>query len=203
MSVHVRTSTCWVSVPNRTVSRYLRGSEFVFGYDQIRTPKHSVRLLDLAAPAFLDDVPNFRRLRAIGERQIVNQLAQASAILKRIPANVDLWDWPGDQRNRALLADLFRACRFDGYSAASFTKMLHLKRPGLIPVLDSRVVRVWHGEKRWTFEELADVAFAFGDELRRRPATRASLRAVAGALGPPWSQLTTLRLYDIVTYWVL
>ena len=175
-------------------------SGFVFGYDQIKTPPHKVDLLDLAIPAFLDAVPRFGKLReGVGERHWAERLADATRALRSLPANIDLWDWRDTVAHRTSLTTVFRACRFDWYASASVTKMLHRKRPRLIPILDSQVLDVW--SPGWTFDDLVDVAFALGAELGERESSRAALRKVADELGPPYSDLSTLRLYDIASYW--
>src|SRR5437016_4526686 len=149
MPAEVRIKDGWVTLTDAQVRSYLEEkSAFVFGYDQIKTAPNRVDLLDLATPAFLDAVPDFKKMRdGVGERHWAERLAAATQALHGLPADVDLWDWPDTAAHRAALTATFSACRFDAYASARVTKMLHRKRPRLIPILDDQVLRVWR--PRW------------------------------------------------------
>lgn len=84
-------------------------------------------------------------------------------------------------------------------------KVLHRKRPGLIPVWDSRVftfyrdagcVLVNRGEHSWE-DYLRQLTLAIREDLRANPDAFAGLTALAPADGPV---LTPLRALDIVVW---
>ena len=84
-------------------------------------------------------------------------------------------------------------------------KVLHRKRPGLIPVWDSRVftfyrdagcVLVSRGEHCWE-DYLRQLTLAIREDLRANPDAFAELTAVAPSDGPA---LTPLRALDIVVW---
>lgn len=197
----------WKVVAHDQAAKWLRQAPWVFLYDQIETPADRVQVLDLAIPAFLRAAPNFKRLlqslRAPGEPDPKEIFANMTDRLRAVPSDVDLWEWRTDgDRNRATLESLFEACRFKGFALASITKMLHLKRPRLIPIIDDWVRQAWIRpyRRKWTMPEAADLTFRMGDELSLRLEGLNELRGVARSLGWPYDALSTLRLYDIV-FW--
>jgi hypothetical protein len=84
-------------------------------------------------------------------------------------------------------------------------KVLHRKRPGLVPVWDSRVftfyrdagcVLVQRGQHSWE-DYLRQLVRAMREDLRANAAAFAELTALAPPAGPP---LTPLRALDIVVW---
>lgn len=195
----------WTAVSGDQCLNWLKESQFCNLYDRIATDPDRIEILDLALPAFLDAVPNFRQLRAElePEGQHKELLANMSACLQEIPKDIELWDWH-DSNAHERLTNLYRTCNMTSYKAARFTKMLHLKRPALIPILDAYVLRAWR-ERRggWTSEELAEITLRIRDELSEPDRMKAleALKEGAEGLGEPWAGLSKLRLFDIVSYW--
>lgn len=195
----------WTAVPGDQCLEWLKQSQFCNLYDRIATDPDRIEILDLALPAFLDAAPNFRQLRAVLEPEGRHKevLARMSSCLQEIPKGIEIWDWhdaDADER----LTNLYRACNLPSYKAARFTKMLHLKRPALIPIIDSYVLSAWRERGgKWTSEELAEITLRIRDELSEPDRMKAleALKEGAEALGEPWAELSKLRLFDIVSYW--
>jgi hypothetical protein len=89
------------------------------------------------------------------------------------------------------------------YGVASIFKMLHLKRPQLIPIIDEWAREAWAKtySQSWTVDQLVDITFAMTKELGRRLESLNEIQEVALQLGWPYNSLSKLRLYDIV-FWV-
>lgn len=199
----------WTTVSLKEARRDLMNSiDFINRYDLIETPASRMQRLDLAIPAFLEAVPKFKDMFTAmdgvgGNPTIEEHLAGITSALKALPTNVDIWDWRDTRGHRAALGTAFASCRVRSYANAMFTKLLHKKRPQLIPPIDSRFRAAWvvPYRNKWTIQQLVDVTFDVGRELGNRPASRERLRSLADSMGPPYSELTTLRLYDILSWW--
>lgn len=191
----------WARLSNETAERYLADSRFVRWYDTIETDPGRCTILDLAIPAFLGAPPRFKRLLNLLPEQ-EDPLRRVSEALRAIPNTVELWDWPDDKTMRNHLTTLFSAARFSYYGPAQITKMLHLKRRLLIPVVDDLVRQAWADtyRRKWTVEELVDIVFDIGHELGQRLGQLNVLMKISQSLGSPWAGLTRLRLYDVVAY---
>ena len=67
-------------------------------YDQVETDSHRIALVDLAIPTLLGAPVDFQALSAVEPRPglagLQRRLGQASAVLRDLPLEVDLWDWP-------------------------------------------------------------------------------------------------------------
>jgi len=122
-------------------------AQYVHWYDALPSGSvNELELLDLAYPAYLDAPPNFKALLA---NNGWDNLRAASLVLRRVPVDVPLVDWPDTESNRALLIELFQATTsrpnraLPHFGPARCTKMLHKKRPALIPILDRWQLDAW------------------------------------------------------------
>lgn len=194
-------------------------SPFIQWYDTIETSTDSVQVLDLAIPAFLAAVPDFKKMLnpSAWQRRLDDVLAEASGALGVLPQEVDLWDWvpaEGDAEREVIrqrLVTLFKATTGGGngaipqYGAAACTKMLHRKRPRLLPIIDSGIYRAWFDKNSssWRTDEMADIVLKVADEMRP-PERQRELDLAAEIARELWPnvELTKLRIYDIVSYHV-
>jgi Family of unknown function (DUF6308) len=197
----------WIQIDAEDVRRWLLEAIWIHHYDVIRTQPDRMEILDLAIPAFLDAPPHFKKLLGgvdgrEGRPVIETKLREITEALHSIPQHTDLWDWNDDDANRANLKTLLRACRLPQYGVASIFKMLHLKRPQLIPVIDDWARRAWTARysEAWTLDELVETTFLMGKELGARQEGLNEMREVAVSMGWPYNSLSRLRLYDIV-FW--
>ncbi len=134
---------------------------------------------------------------------MISKLDSMTEALRLIPQHVDLWDWPLDEgNNRANLRDLISECRVPSNAVASIFKMLHLKRPQLIPVIDDWTRQAWNESysRKWTFDELVEIMSRMSRELGARREGLEELQTVAQDLGWPFNSLSRLRLYDVAFY---
>ncbi|MEL7667273.1 MAG: DUF6308 family protein [Actinomycetota bacterium] len=224
--IHVRVKPPGVdeglhAVDQETVEKYLsrEWSPFIEWYDTIQGPTHTIEVLDLAIPGFLAAPPDFKRMldpKAWSE-PMPEALRHASQALGRLPVDVDLWDWvpaadePARDERRRFLVKLFQATTggdnhaIPPYGAAACTKLLHRKRPRLVPIIDSGIYRAWAGKDsvNWRTEEMANIALLMADELRE-PERQTELDAVETLARGLWPGvlLSKLRLYDIISYHV-
>ncbi|MFC2044669.1 DUF6308 family protein [Chloroflexota bacterium] len=76
---------------------------------------------------------------------LLNKRHEIESKLERVPSNINILDdyskipW----KHWKQLNELFDTLRIKYISIARLTKMLHKKRPGLIPILDSVVIVVY------------------------------------------------------------
>lgn len=194
----------------KKIEKYLRDSNFVHWYDQLPTNEDSINISDLAIPAFLGATPNFKQmLEGIYEKGLEKTLKRATECLQQIPKNVYLWDWEESEDKQCnLLEALYGSVlggnikSIPGYGPAKATKLLHKKRPMLIPIIDSNVIYAWTGEKsnRWKLEEMVDITIQMKQWLAKRTGQLNDLQKIAQQIGEHWSTLSKLRLYDIIAY---
>jgi cyclic pyranopterin phosphate synthase len=133
------------------------------------------------------------------------QRSQAvGAQLARVPSTLHLWDadtsipWND-------VAGLFRCCLAPGLGPARITKVLHKKRPNLIPILDSIVVRYLERtatEKRIGFpndtaERMVSYVKLLRTDVERNLPTLQQLGKQVAALG---GELSPLRVLDILIW---
>lgn len=189
----------------------LTNAQYIHWYDALPSGEpDELSPLDLAYPAFLDAVPNFKALLAVkGWENLRTALAAASDVLRRVPADLDLVDWPATDDNRALLVDLFRATtggenhRLSGFGPARCTKMLHKKRPALIPIIDSWQLQAWHmSALSWSTTDMAEVVFSIRGMIAPQLNELRKLSNELRRIEPSLPRLSALRLYDIL-FWEL
>ncbi len=124
--------------------------------------------------------------------------------LAKIPADVDLSDLSLDGKNLWKdLKALFNACRCRGISYSRMTKILHKKRPRLIPIVDDDVVAYRYLGGSWlgasdVSEYLVTATKHIQDDVVRNLSTLKSIQARL------WHKkqidLTLLRIFDILLY---
>jgi len=207
-SVEVRLpGGAWAAVSSKEVKELLQDSiDFICHYDIIETPTDRMQILDLAIPAFLEAIPKFGKLlesmNGVGAHPTVDDaLSGIASALQALPTAVDIWDWRDNAANRMALRQAFWSCRYYSYGPALMTKMLHLKRRRLIIPIDTRLRKAWPIPAGAELDDMVDITFAIGRELSHRRASLRQLRKIADGMGWPYNNLSTLRLYDIVSWW--
>lgn len=146
----------------------VRSADYVRWYDALPSGAlDRLDVADLALPAFLDGVPNFKQLLAgNGWDNLSASLTNASGALRGVPAHTSLNEWADTEPHRLALEGLFKACTgglnhsLPGFGPARSTKMLHKKRPALIPIIDSWQMAAW--AKRidpWATSDMVDITF--------------------------------------------
>lgn len=195
----------FIEVPD-AVDLIRRDAQYIHWYDAL--PSGSVNelgLLDLAYPAYLDAPPMFRAFLANnGWENLSASIRAASAVLCRVPADVSLVDWPDTQPNRTLLIELFQATHaLPSFGPARCTKMLHKKRPNLIPILDSWQLQAW-GQPTdvWHTGNMVDVVFGIQSTIAPQAGQFAELALCLKHADPSLPDLSVVRLYDIL-FWEL
>lgn len=191
--------------------RILSGVHYVPYYDALPSgDPHQLSVLDLALPAYLGAVPNFRRLLDRGRREGLQlALRTASDALQCVPLEVRLADWEPSDSHRELLCRLFRATTgagngsIPGFGPACCTKMLHKKRPELIPIIDSWQLEAWGSRARsWNTNDMADVVFRIRDRVAAHDTELMELAGILKSEDPSLPALSAIRLYDIL-FWEL
>ncbi len=181
-------------------------AQYIHWYDALPSGSaDKLELLDLAYPAYLDAVPKFNALLVNNGWDNLNaSLRAASAVLCRVPVNVPLVDWPDTQSNRVLLIDLFQKTHvLPQFGTARCTKMLHKKRPDLIPILDRWQLEAW-GKRisAWHVDEMADAVFSIRSTIAPQAHEFAELALCLKHAHPLLPDLSVVRLYDIL-FWEL
>jgi hypothetical protein len=139
--------------------------------------------------------------------EIVGRLAGHRDLLRAIPVNADLAD-ADPAENGGLYDDmtaLYEALKGPNVKDGKVSKVLHLKRPGLYPILDSRLQRLYKcaataAAKNYPqrpFRRMYWAAIRY-DLIDNRDALKA-LRAEISD-DPRLSERTDLRLLDILTW---
>jgi hypothetical protein len=136
--------------------------------------------------------------------RIWGKSGEISEHLANMPKDVDLSDpsldhedfWKG-------LKELFKTCRCKGVSYSKITKILHKKRPRLIPIVDYDIVAHRYLDDSWLgASDIAEYLVAAtqhirGDVIRNER----TLTAIKARL---WNEekidLTLLRIFDILLY---
>lgn len=210
-TLEIRTTSGLRGVSQDEVLGLLERSEFVHWYDGIvdRDPA-TLSPIDLAYPAFLDAVPDFKvLLQGQPWSELESKLRGASDVLAQIPMDRDLMDWPDTQENRGLLLNLYRSClggdngSLLGFGPARCTKLLHKKRPRLVPILDSYQLIAWDypdPARRWRSAEMVELTFRLGQHLGAQMSFFRELRPRLAELGAPYESLSEVRIYDIIVY---
>lgn len=129
---------------------------------------------------------------------LARALEFASEKLSSIPSEKSLVDWEDNDTNRKILRELFISCtdgknnNLPSFGSARATKMLHKKRPLLIPIIDSWQLRAWgFNPDNLKTDEMVEMVTAAQLELHH-----ARSAADSGLVG----RLTDIRIYDIL-FW--
>lgn len=186
----------------------VRAAPYVRCYDSLSGgDENRIDVQDLAFPAFLDAVPNFKALLVdCGWENLKTKLEYASECLQKIP-NIDLSEWEDSQGNRLHLKRLFQAVtggRNDGlpeFGPARATKLLHKKRPGLLPIIDSWQLEAW-GKRAdpWSTDEMVDVVWKVKDQMSSDLEEYALVSKLALERDETLPPLSRVRIYDIL-FW--
>lgn len=158
---------------------------------------------DLLAPNLLNAPVDLKRFAALQDLR-----DEMQAALDPIPAHADLAE--ADDETIELLGPLFAvldslAASRRGIGPVIYSKVLHRKRPGLVPIIDTNVMWCYcHDHERhapvpiqrgrnWADFTLA-LAYAMRTDLQHAPASWTELAAVASP------SMTRLRALDIVAW---
>ena len=153
-----------------------------------------VRPVDVLSVAALHPGLRWRDLQYFSD-----EAPRLQAWFKKIPAGVDLAD-----ANEDVVTEVARVPeRFDGHPGlAILSKVLHAKRPRLVPILD-RTLTDWYrpisarrGESAW-----GDCVWLLHGDLAM-PSNRASLRMIRSELGAQLGDMvpSELRIADIAIW---
>lgn len=170
------------------------------GYDDHHSVTDVVTKDDLeAANNLYANLTTLGRRRILGKTTIPAQLALVKDVeLAEIPPQ----EWKGVKATlESLLAEFLTISEIN---LAQTTKVLHLKRPHLFPILDSYVVKFLTGnetEKRFTLDELIKIALDSFEIVRNDIARNSSaFAALQKRLADLPTPLTTVRLHSILCW---
>ena len=171
------------------------------GPDGAAEPADKVTLADLGRLVIID-----ARLNA-GDAPVLLRAA-SPAVFGAVPVAARLEQWtPSCSLNEAATA-LYDKFRHAGIGGAKRSKLLHLKRPWLIPIYDSRVHEVYKERVAALITEIDDPSAAWWEAPRRDLVDGANeFAALAASLADDddsvirrAGRLTALRLLDIIAW---
>jgi hypothetical protein len=143
------------------------------------------------------------RISAAEVAALLARRAGLEAALRRIPPTASLCD-PEDEISWAALADLYRAADgVRGVGLGKLTKFLHKKRPRLVPMLDTVVVRYLRSVDELPPDgtALGELATALTRSFKRDlDPNLAAIRAVQRELAARGVELTECRLLDLFVW---
>ena len=153
------------------------------------------RLVVIAARPQPDDVP------------ILLNAAPRSAFTS-VPARARLEEWEARSSLDRAATELYNCFRRKGIGQAKRSKLLHLKRPWLVPIYDTHVTKVYQRRARSLRAEVGSLAAAWWEASKRDlidGAPEFSRLAADLAADPDpavrrVSKLTPLRLLDILAW---
>ncbi len=207
LGLKIHFANCWtIEKPDERIREYTE-IEVYKGYDDAHSVNNELSLADiLAADKLYAQIMRFRR-------QTAEQIIQSEAIREQLRQveNAELgaisestWSYARNSVGELLSAFL----RTKGVGLAVATKLLHLKRPKLFPILDSYVVSFLLGRKvsnNVAFASSKDVVLRFG--MQALEAARRDLVQNARAFDELSESLRDLsiplekvRLYDILCW---
>ena len=138
--------------------------------------------------------------------EVVDRSSKFEHLWRAIPVNADLAD--ADPEVRGGLYDvadeLFRGLRGDGVGDSKVSKIVHLKRRSLFPILDSRVKKLYDEPAKAAAKALGSPhshrywATIREDVIRNREELD-SIRS-GGSMAKELSSLSDLRLLDILSW---
>lgn len=165
-----------------------------------------IEIMDLAFPAFLDAVPNFKALLD-NSSNLIASLDAASKQLALLPVNVELAAWDDTAENRNNLKSLFQACtsgKKNGlpmFGSARCTKLLHKKRPALIPIIDSWQLQAWGGKVGcWSLDAMVNVVFHIREQMAPYGDDFLAVQRALIKKDATFPVLTPVRIYDILSW---
>jgi len=185
-----------------TVRRYVNHEDGVYSwpsYDRLDTGNQPDRLSDgdLLAPVLLNVKPSIRAYQGlVAKRQAIEER------LRLLPHDLDLADATDDQvRDVASLYEVLDTSKIPGVQGTTLSKVLHRKRPRLVPLHDAKIRAVYVGpdapvpfaeDRPWT-EYMAVLARAMRDDLRGGTDAWSRMAGLADGLTP-------LRALDIMAW---
>jgi len=125
------------------------------------------------------------------------------AALKSVPVGIALDDsWPDEESMWEAIGNVYRACWTSDVGEARTTKVLHKKRPQLIPIIDGQMVIGWYyagysGPKKWGIDRMVEVTERIREDMRRNTDP---LRELQKELVEAGINLTRVRLFDMVLW---
>jgi hypothetical protein len=125
------------------------------------------------------------------------------AALKSVPVGIALDDsWPDEESMWGAIANAYRACWTSDVGEARTTKVLHKKRPQLIPIIDGQMVIGWYyagysEPKKWGIDRMLEVTERIREDMRRN---MDPLRELQKELVEEGINLTRVRLFDVVLW---
>lgn len=171
-------------------------------FDRVGSPPdpspNEITLADLARITAIN-----ARLRA-GNINTLMTRKKASSLLAQVPTDTALTEITPEDTVWSKASELYEAFRVSGIGQARRSKLLHLKRPHLIPIWDSRVQRAYPRRLfgaaggRWA-RVREDMLANSADNIHVRDLLhdRASDGSIPAARS---ASLTDLRLHDIVAW---
>jgi len=125
------------------------------------------------------------------------------AALESVPVGIGLDDsWPDEESIWEAIRNVYRACWTSDVGEARTTKVLHKKRPQLIPIIDRHMVIGWYyagysGPKKWGIDRMVEVTERIKEDMRRN---RDPLQELQKELVKAGINLTRVRLFDVVLW---
>jgi hypothetical protein len=129
--------------------------------------------------------------------------AKIETALESVPVGVGLDDsWQDEESMWRTIANVYRACWASDVGEARTTKVLHKKRPQLIPIIDGRMVISWYfagysGPKKRGIDRMIDVTQRIREDVARN---RDPLQELQKELVKAGVNLTRVRLFDVVLW---
>ena len=162
-------------------------------------------LIDLSFPAYLAAVPHYKAL--LNDRELARKLEGASKILSTIPEDASILDL-----SNSLLSSVHQLFSkilgveggLSGFGAARTTKMLHKKRPNLIPIIDSLQLAACGFSNSNKAINLTDCMMVIAGHIEENNRALHTLKnEVKKEIGnDDFPELSILRLYDLL-FWEL
>lgn len=128
--------------------------------------------------------------------------------LEDVPSDLDLSETSlSDKRMWENLRELFRACRCEGVSYSKITKILHKKRPCLIPIVDNKYLAREYLGNSWLGASASDIPeylVAATKHIRKDVTCENNRETLIAIQERLWQEkqihLTPLRIFDILLY---
>lgn len=184
-------------------SQYARDHEATIRYydlHDVDPEPNAVTIADLGRMVFMN-----ARLEGDDAATLLRLGNSPDADWARFPTDVAIADAVADPQNPdpgslwAAMLDQYSVLRKKGLRDAKITKLLHLKRPLLFPILDSFVNRFYRdaGIPRERWAPIRDDVIANTDSWQQ---LRSAARMVQDPAVQLLAQLTDLRLHDIAVW---
>jgi hypothetical protein len=143
------------------------------------------------------------RIGPISRLMFEGNRTRIEAALASVAVGIALDDsWPEEQRLWEAIRNLYRACWTSDVEEARTTKVLHKKRPDLIPIIDKRMVIGWYyrqysESKKRGIDRMVEITKRIREDMRRNAD---DLRELEKEVVESGINLTRVRLFDIVLW---